>query len=113
MKTTATSQRKTKTATKGNSRAALPVLEKCPTGIRGFDELTAGGLPRGRPTLVCGGPGCGKTLFSSEFLVRGAIAYGEPGVFISFEETTEDLRKNVASLGFDLGSLIEQKLLVL
>jgi circadian clock protein KaiC len=111
--TTAISSRKNKGTTKGNAQASLPMLEKCPTGIRGFDELTSGGLPRGRPSLVCGGPGCGKTLFSSEFLVRGAIEYGEPGVFVSFEETTDDLRKNVASLGFDLGALIEKKLLVL
>src|SRR5689334_4757081 len=62
---------------------------KSPTGIRGFDELTGGGLPRGRPTLVCGGPGCGKTLFALEFLVRGAVDYGEPGLFVSFEERSE------------------------
>jgi circadian clock protein KaiC len=91
------------------ARAAsrLPVLEKAPTGIQGFDEITAGGLPKGRPTLVCGGPGCGKTLFSTEFLVHGAVQYNEPGVFMSFEETGEELTQNVASLGFDLNELQE------
>jgi circadian clock protein KaiC len=82
-------------------------LEKAPTGIQGFDEITAGGLPKGRPSLVCGGPGCGKTLFSIEFLVRGAVQYDEPGVFMSFEETGEELTQNVASLGFDLNELQE------
>jgi circadian clock protein KaiC len=94
----------------GRARAAaLPALDKCQTGIQGFDELTSGGLPRGRPTLLCGGPGCGKTLFSIEFLVRGATQFGEPGVFVSFEETAEDLTKNVASLGFDLDTLVQKK----
>jgi circadian clock protein KaiC len=87
-------------------------LEKSPTGIRGFDELTGGGLPRGRPTLVCGGPGCGKTLFALEFLVRGAVEHREPGVFVSFEERPEDLQRNVASLGFDLAALSAEKRLV-
>src|SRR5438270_8048235 len=87
----------------------LPSLGKAATGIKGFDEITAGGLPRGRPTLVCGGPGCGKTLFGMEFLVRGAIRYHEAGVFMSFEETEEELAKNVASLGFDLKQLIARK----
>ncbi len=85
----------------------LPSLEKAPTGIQGFDEITEGGLPRGRTSLVCGGPGCGKTLFSSEFLVHGALQYNEPGVFMSFEETAEELTENVASLGFDLNELQE------
>jgi circadian clock protein KaiC len=80
-------------------------LEKAPTGITGLDEITFGGLPRGRPTLVTGGTGCGKTLLAMEFLLRGALEYGEPGVFIAFEETVEDLQKNVASLGFDLAQL--------
>jgi KaiC/GvpD/RAD55 family RecA-like ATPase len=66
-------------------------LPKCPTGIRGLDEITDGGLPRGRPTLVCGGAGCGKTLLASEFLVRGATQFNEPGVFVSFEETGAEL----------------------
>src|SRR5919106_2077889 len=81
-------------------------IEKAPTGINGFDEITVGGLPAGRPTLVCGGPGCGKTLFAMQFLVSGATRYGEPGVFMSFEERTDELAKNVASLGFDLNDLV-------
>jgi circadian clock protein KaiC len=85
------------------------VLIKVPTGVRGFDEITGGGLPQGRPTLVAGGPGCGKTLFGLEFLVRGATQFGEPGVCISFEETEADLVKNVQSLGFDLRDLIAQE----
>ena len=84
-------------------------LPKSLTSIQGFDEITGGGLPKGRPTLVCGGPGCGKTLFAMEFLVRGAMVYNEPGVFISFEETEKELTANVASLGFDLDKLVEQK----
>ncbi len=88
-------------------------LQKSRTGIQGFDEITAGGLPAGRPTLVCGSAGCGKTLFGMEFLVRGATLYNEPGVFMSFEETNEELIKNVASLGFDLEDLIEHKKIAL
>ena len=84
-------------------------LPKSPTSIQGFDEITGGGLPKGRPTLVCGGAGCGKTLFAMEFLVRGATLYNEPGVFISFEETEKELTANVASLGFDLAGLIKRK----
>src|SRR5438105_9588643 len=84
-------------------------LKKTPTGITGFDEITRGGLPKGRPALVCGGAGCGKTLFAAEFLVRGARQFNEPGVFIAFEETQEELARNVASLGFDLNQLIRQK----
>jgi circadian clock protein KaiC len=85
------------------------VLPKSPTSIQGLDEITGGGLPKGRPTLVCGGAGCGKTLFAMEFIVRGATQYNEPGVFISFEETEKELTANVASLGFDLTSLVERK----
>jgi circadian clock protein KaiC len=81
-------------------------LEKAPTGIAGLDEITGGGLPRGRPTLICGSAGCGKTLFGMEFLVRGATEFGEPGVFIAFEETADELGQNVRSLGFDLEKLI-------
>jgi circadian clock protein KaiC len=88
-------------------------LAKSPTGIQGFDEITAGGLPAGRPTLVCGGAGCGKTLFGMEFLVRGATQFDEPGVFMSFEETNEELITNVASLGFDLEDLIKHKKIAL
>ena len=87
-------------------------LPKCPTGIAGFDEITFGGLPRGRPTLICGGPGCGKTLFGIEFLARGAQEFGEPGVCISFEETDDDLSQNSISLGFDLKALERSKKLV-
>jgi len=89
------------------------ILLKSPTGIQGFDEITGGGLPTGRPTLVCGGAGCGKTLFGMEFLVRGTVQFNEPGVFMSFEETNEELTKNVASLGFDLEDLIKHKKLAL
>ena len=88
-------------------------LPKAPTGIQGLDEITQGGLPRGRPTLVCGSAGCGKTLLSMEFLVRGATEYGEPGVFMAFEESAEELTQNVRSLGFDLDKLVRQKKLVL
>ncbi len=83
-----------------------PGLPKSPTGIRGLDEITFGGLPRGRPTLVCGGPGCGKTLLGMEFLIRGATQFDEPGVCLSFEETAEELSRNVASLGFDVDRLV-------
>jgi circadian clock protein KaiC len=85
------------------------VLPKSPTSIQGLDEITGGGLPKGRPTLVCGGAGCGKTLFAMEFLVRGATKYNEPGVFISFEETEKELTANVSSLGFDLDGLVKRK----
>src|SRR5690349_1485394 len=81
-------------------------LLKAPTGIEGFDQITFGGLPQGRPTLVCGGPGCGKTLFGLEFLIRGATQFNEPGVCLSFEETAEELSRNVASLGFDVDRLV-------
>src|SRR5213075_1916247 len=88
-------------------------LPKAPTGIEGLDEITGGGLPLGRPTLVCGSAGCGKTLLAMEFLVRGATQFGEPGVFLAFEETAEELAQNVRSLGFDLDELAGQnKLLV-
>jgi len=99
--------------TKFKRASASPRLAKCPTGIHGLDEITGGGLPRGRPTLVCGGAGCGKTLLASEFLVRGAAQFGEPGVFMSFEETDKELKKNVASLGFDLAGLVKRKKIVL
>jgi circadian clock protein KaiC len=97
------------------AKPAFPAnrLPKCPTGILGLDEITGGGLPLGRPTLVCGGAGCGKTLFAAEFLVRGATQFGEAGVFMSFEETGAELRANVASLGFDLGSLVRRKKILL
>jgi len=84
-------------------------ITKAKTGIAGLDEVTYGGLPAGRPTLVCGSAGCGKTLFGLEFLVRGAVEYGEPGVFIAFLESEKDLTENVRSLGFDLDKLQRQK----
>src|SRR5688500_2082401 len=84
-------------------------LLKTPTGIAGLDEVTNGGLPKGRPTLVCGSAGCGKTLLSVEFLVNGITQYNEPAVFVAFEETGEELAQNVASLGFDLQKLQEDK----
>lgn len=84
------------------------VLLKSPTGIQGLDDITGGGLPKGRPTLICGGTGCGKTLLSMEFLVRGATQFAEPGVFMSFEEKSDELVQNFASLGFDLKDLISQ-----
>jgi circadian clock protein KaiC len=98
------------TAQKKNaSQPSSETLPKAPTGIQGLDEITGGGLPRGRPTLVTGGAGAGKTLFGLEFLVRGATQYNEPGVFMSFEESIPDLTRNVASLGFDLDSLLADK----
>lgn len=88
-------------------------LIKCPTGIQGFDEITNGGLPQGRPTLICGSAGCGKTLFGVEFLVRGAVEYGEPGVLVSFEESAKEIIQNVASLGWNLQDLVaEEKILI-
>src|SRR5580692_12338016 len=102
--------------TKGETKRTeiLPAgLPKCPTGIHGLDEITLGGLPRGRPTLVCGSAGSGKTLLGMEFLVRGAMEFSEPGVCISFEETADELASNVASLGFNLTALISRKSLVI
>jgi circadian clock protein KaiC len=96
----------------GDSRV-LPQLEKARTGIAGFDEITRGGVPKGRPTIICGGPGCGKTMFAVEFLVRGAIQFGEPGVLMTFEETAAEMTKNVASLGFDLNDLSARKKLMM
>jgi circadian clock protein KaiC len=84
-------------------------LAKARTGVTGLDEVTLGGLPAGRPTLICGGPGCGKTLLATSFLVNGAVMFKEPGVFMSFEESSDDLIKNVSSLGYDLGALVTQK----
>ncbi|MFC6222716.1 circadian clock protein KaiC [Hymenobacter artigasi] len=90
---------------------ALPQLPKAPTGIDGLDEITEGGLPLGRPTLICGSAGCGKTLMGIEFLVRGILDFNEPGVLMAFEETAQELAANVASLGFDLKDLQERKML--
>jgi circadian clock protein KaiC len=88
-------------------------LRKAATGISGLDEVTGGGLPAGRPTLVCGPAGCGKTLLAMEFLIRGITEFDEPGVFVSFEETVDELVSNVASMGFDLQQLQDQHLLVM
>lgn len=88
------------------------VLQHCPTGISGLDEVTNGGLPRGRATLIAGGPGCGKTLLATEFLVRGT-EMGEPGVFVAFEETAEEITTNVASVGWDLDRLCSEGKLVI
>jgi circadian clock protein KaiC len=99
--------------TNSGPNPARPPLAKAPTGIQGLDEVTQGGLPKGRPTLVCGSAGCGKTLLAVEFLVRGATQYDEPGVLMTFEETEEELAQNVRSLGFDLDELIAQKKLAL
>ena len=98
---------------KAEPKSLEKTLPKSPTGIQGFDEITGGGLPTGRPTLLCGGAGCGKTLFGMEFLVRGTTQFNEPGVFMSFEETNEELIQNVASLGFDLEGLIKNKKIAL
>ena len=103
--------RKTKSAqVMGDENRSLP---KAPTGIQGLDEITQGGFPRGRPTLVCGSAGAGKTLLAMEFLVRGATEYDEPGVFMAFEETAPELTQNVRSLGFDLDELANEKKLVI
>ena len=101
------------TRTQGGTVTDSDFLEKCPTGIKGLDEITEGGLPRGRPSLVCGGPGCGKTMLAMEFLVRGARHYDEPGFFVTFDETARNLTKNVASLGFNLGDLVSRKKLLI
>src|SRR5215470_3185515 len=92
-------------------RAPSVGLAKSPSGIDGFDQITQGGLPSGRTSLICGGAGCGKTLFAIEFLVKGALLHDEPGVFVAFEETQEELTRNVASLGIRLDELIARKLI--
>jgi circadian clock protein KaiC len=99
-----------KTATRPALVRSVP---KSPTGIQGLDEITGGGLPRGRPTLICGGPGCGKTILAMEFLINGARHFDEPGVFVSFEETIDDLTQNFASLGLDPRPLAARKKLSL
>jgi circadian clock protein KaiC len=88
-------------------------IKKCPTGILGLDEITGGGLPKGRTTIVCGGPGCGKTMLGVEFLVRGAMKFNEPGVLMAFEETPREIATNVASLGFDIQALARRRKLYL
>ncbi len=100
-------------ATKKRSTKTKPTLVKCATGVRGLDEVTFGGLPRGRPTLICGGAGSGKTLLAMEFLMRGALEQGEPGVFMAFEENARELAENVASLGFDLEEMAARRQLLI
>jgi circadian clock protein KaiC len=95
------------------SKGELRALPKAPTGIQGLDEITAGGFPAGRPTLISGSAGAGKTMLAVEFLVRGATEFGEPGVFMMFEESAEELTINVRSLGFDLDKLVAQKKIAL
>jgi circadian clock protein KaiC len=99
--------------TKGSKPTTPAILPKSLTGIQGLDEITGGGFPRGRPTLICGSAGCGKTLMAAEFLVRGAAQFGEPGVLMAFEETEAELKANVASLGFDLDGLVRRKKIVI
>lgn len=98
---------------KKKARDQQTTIKKAPTGIQGLDEITFGGLPVGRPTLVCGSAGAGKTLLAAEFIVRGATEYGEPGVFMMFEENATELKQNVRSLGFDLDDLVAKKLVSL
>ncbi len=92
-----------------SSKNTITRLPKCPTGISGLDEITEGGLPKGRPTLICGEAGAGKTLFGVEFIVRGIMQFNEPGIFVAFEEKSDELAVNVASLGFDLKKLVQEK----
>ncbi len=96
-----------------NGEPQLTSLPKSPTGIKGLDEISGGGLPTGRTTIVCGGPGCGKTMLGMEFLIRGAQEFDEPGVLVAFEETPQEMERNVASLGFQLKSLVDRKKLYL
>lgn len=100
-----------KKSKKSSKAESISMLPKSPTGISGLDEITNGGLPMGRPTLVCGSAGCGKTLLSVEYIIRGALQFDEPGVFMTFEEKAEELSLNVASLGFDLEQLISDKMM--
>jgi circadian clock protein KaiC len=88
-------------------------FEKCLTGIKGFDQISNGGLPRNRTTLVSGGPGSGKTLWAADFLVKGALLHGETGIFLSFDETKEELFQDTADLGMDLEGLVERKKIVI
>src|SRR5437773_6554087 len=95
-----------------NSKISRTSLPKTRTGIDGLDEVTGGGLPKGRTTLVCGSAGCGKTLLAMEFLVHGARQYGEPGVCMEFEEATDKLAVNVGSMGVDLRELVRRRKLL-
>ncbi len=96
-------------STKNKNASGRERLEKILTGIKGFDHITGGGLPKNRSTLICGGPGSGKTLWGVDFLVKGATLYREPGVFVSFEETADELYKDAASLNIDLKALVTRK----
>jgi circadian clock protein KaiC len=96
-----------------NAIQTTATIHKSLTGIEGLDDITNGGLPTGRPTLIAGNAGCGKTLFAMEFIINGVTKYNEPGVFISFEEPKDDLIQNVSSLGYDLKKLLKEKNLVL
>src|SRR6478735_1631408 len=98
----------TKRTTKTKTSAPV-TLPKVLTGIAGLDEITGGGLPKGRPTLICGEAGAGKTLFAMEFIVHGAMQFNEPGVFVAFEEKAEELTANVRSFGYDLNKLVAAK----
>jgi circadian clock protein KaiC len=109
----ATQHRRKKATSNTGTRLSERVLKKVPTGIAGLDEVTRGGFPKGRNALVCGGPGAGKTLLGLEFLARGALQFGEPGVCIAFEETSDEIITNMASLGYDLANLVRQKKLVI
>src|SRR5688572_21414901 len=95
-----------------NQTLARAELHKAPTGISGLDDITNGGFPQGRPTLVAGGPGSGKTLLGVSFLVNGAQQYAEPGVLLTFEENAAELAQDVRSLGYDLDALVAQKKLI-
>src|SRR4029079_19309174 len=97
------------TGTVSNPKTTLRGIRKAPTGVKGLDEITSGGLPAGRSTLLCGNAGAGKTLLAVEFLVRGATLFDERGVLVTFEETADALAENVASLGFDLGALASER----
>src|SRR5579872_5614326 len=88
-------------------------IPKTPTGTAGLDEITNGGIPTGRNTLVCGGAGSAKTLFAMKYLLCGALQYGEPGLCVSFEETPEELAQNMASLGYDIPTLVKKKMLAI
>ncbi|MDD5207396.1 MAG: circadian clock protein KaiC, partial [Desulfobacterales bacterium] len=94
---------------KKNQNNLIAGLDKTPTGINGLDEITCGGFPRGRTTLISGSAGSGKTIFAMEFLLRGAVQYNEPGVFVAFEENPRELAENFASMGYDLNDLVKRK----
>ena len=102
-------KKRKRTYTRGKKAPTRKHLPKCPTGIKGFDEVTGGGLPKERTTLVCGGAGSGKTLFGLDFIVKGVLKHDEPGIFMSFEETANELYDDVASLNLDLESLVTKK----